>query len=111
MKTYSALEVRKRFGEILDEAAAGERIVIERAGMPVAGLVPLADLEEHDPARRRQGRLAALARLQERARLYERGHGRAEIDAATIIRQQRLARDEQVMRAVRARRSADESTG
>jgi len=41
MKTVSALDVRKHFGQLLDEAAAGERIIIERAGQPRAALVPL----------------------------------------------------------------------
>src|SRR3989337_2210436 len=53
MRTVTALDVRRRFGQIIDQAAAGERIVIERAGQPVAALVPLADLARVDPDRRR----------------------------------------------------------
>lgn len=89
MKAYSALEVRRRFGEILDEAAAGERIVIERAGMPVAGLVPLADLEEHDPERRKLRQLDAIRRAAELGRRYERRHGRPDEDVASMIRRMR----------------------
>ena len=44
MKTITALEVRAKFGQVLDEAAAGERFIVERAGVPVASIVPLADL-------------------------------------------------------------------
>jgi prevent-host-death family protein len=61
VKTVSALDVRRRFGQLLDEAAAGERIVIERAGIPLAALVPLTDLADSDPARARERQLAALA--------------------------------------------------
>ena len=31
MRSVSALDVRKHFGQLLDEAAAGERLIIERA--------------------------------------------------------------------------------
>jgi prevent-host-death family protein len=63
MRTISALDVRARFGQVLDEAAAGERFVVERAGVPVAAIVPLADLEHADPARILERRLAAIDQL------------------------------------------------
>ena len=63
VKTVSALDVRRRFGQLLDEAAAGERIVIERAGIPLAALVPLSDLADADPARTAERQLAALAEI------------------------------------------------
>lgn len=63
MKTVSALDVRRRFGQLLDEAAAGERIVIERAGIPLAALVPLSDLADVDPARATARQMAALAEI------------------------------------------------
>jgi prevent-host-death family protein len=69
MRTISALDVRARFGQVIDEAAAGERFVIERAGVPVAAIVPLADLEHSDPDRLLERRLAALEQLR---RLGER---------------------------------------
>lgn len=75
MKTYSAIEVRKRFGQILDEAAAGERIVIERAGQPVAGLVPLSDLAANDPEERRRRQFEALARIRRRSRRIQQLYG------------------------------------
>jgi len=61
MKTVSALDVRRGLGRFLDEAAAGERIVIERAGIPLAALVPLGDLRDRYPARVVEHQLAALA--------------------------------------------------
>lgn len=63
MRTISALDVRARFGQVLDEAAAGERFVVERAGLPVAAIVPLRDLEAVDPQRVRERRLAAVDEL------------------------------------------------
>lgn len=63
MRTVSALEVRAKFGQVLDEAAAGERLIVERGGSPVAAIVPLADLERLDPDRLRARRLTAVDRL------------------------------------------------
>lgn len=63
MKTISALEVRAKFGQVLDEAAAGERFIVERAGLPVAAIVPLRDLEANDPEQVKARRLAAVERL------------------------------------------------
>jgi prevent-host-death family protein len=68
MRVETALDVRRRFGQIIDEAAAGERIVIERAGQPIAALVPLADLALLDPDRRRASRLAAIDDVRQLAR-------------------------------------------
>lgn len=61
MRALSALDVRARFGQVIDEAAAGERIVVERGGQPIAAIVPLSDLAALDPEAERDRRLAALA--------------------------------------------------
>jgi prevent-host-death family protein len=63
MRTISALDVRARFGQVLDEAAAGERFIVERAGQPVAAIVPLSDLDALDPDRIRARRKAAVEEL------------------------------------------------
>ena len=39
MRTVTAMDMRKRLGEILDAASAGERILIERDHRPLAYLV------------------------------------------------------------------------
>ncbi len=39
MRTVTAMDMRKRLGEILDAASAGERILIERDHKPLAYLV------------------------------------------------------------------------
>lgn len=87
MRSVSALEVRAKFGQVLDGAAAGERIVIERAGRPVAALVPLADLDLLDPERIRERRRAGV---QELARLGEEARRRlGTLDAAALVRRDR----------------------
>ncbi len=103
MRSVSALDVRKHFGQLLDEAAAGERLVIERAGVPVAALVPLSDLAASDPDRRRAERLKAIDDIVRLAR--QRPVDRS-IDATTIIREQRQARTEQIMGAVQGEQKA-----
>jgi prevent-host-death family protein len=83
-----ALDVRAKFGEVIDQAAAGERIVIERAGHPVAAIVPLSDLEAHDPELIRKRQLEALARIRARApRLAAEGD--PNFDATAWIRADR----------------------
>ena len=89
MRTVTALQVRQRFGQIIDEAAAGERIVIERAGQPVAALVPLADLALVDPDRRRMARLSAIDDIRQLAR--RRPYPRV-FDAVETLREQRRSR-------------------
>ncbi len=101
VKHYTALEVRRRFGAILDEASRGERIVIERAGRPIAGIVPLEDLEPHDPGQVKERRLAALRRIRYEAEQLRTRYGPWEKDAATIIREQRDERAEHIRRVLR----------
>ena len=95
MRTVSALDVRKHFGELLDAAAAGERIVIERAGQPRAALVSLEDLRTLDPAERGARRKTALADIRRMARLRPAPPG---FDAAAAVRQMRDGREEQIAR-------------
>jgi len=93
MRTVSAIDVRKRFGEIVDQAAAGERIVIERAGHPLVALVPLSDLAQLDPDERRRKQLAAVDEMRRRARRLPR----ITRDAAALVRQQRDDRAAQIL--------------
>lgn len=97
MRSVSALDVRKRFGRLLDEAAAGERLIIERAGQPVAALVPLSDVPELNRDERIKRRLEALDEIRRLARDKPLG---LRTDAATLIREQRDARTQQIVRAV-----------
>jgi prevent-host-death family protein len=93
MRTVSALELRKKLGEILDAAAAGERIVIERDRRPLAMLVPVEDGQRLDESPEEEDRRfeAALQRLDEFRERMAREYPDfvAGPDAATIIRQDR----------------------
>jgi prevent-host-death family protein len=102
MRTVTALDVRKRFGQIVDEAAAGERIVIERAGQPIAAIVPLSDLALVDPERRKAERIAALDDIR---RMAARRGFRLDEDPAAMIRRMRQERDAQIARAIRGDRA------
>ncbi len=82
-----ALEVRARFGEVIDAAAAGDRIVIERAGRPIAVIVPLSDLDAVDPERIRGRRLEAFDRLMRDVRRTR--HLGVPIDGTAVIRADR----------------------
>lgn len=42
MRTVNIHAAKTRFSQLVDEVAAGEEIIIARAGKPVARLVPLA---------------------------------------------------------------------
>ena len=104
MRTITALHLRKKLGQILDEAAAGERILIERDHRPLAVLVPyeegarLEDSLRESPEERPRRTLEALDALEALDRFRERmAREHPEIldrpDAVTLIRQDR-SRDE-----------------
>jgi prevent-host-death family protein len=89
MRTISALEVRAKFGQVLDEAAAGERFVVERGGHAVAAIVPLADLDVLDPDKVLAQRRSALDDLRRMGSVFRERYG--PIDAAAEIRADRDA--------------------
>ena len=97
MRTISALELRKKLGQILDAAAAGERIVIERDRRPLAMLVPIEDGQRLDESPDEEQRRfeAALDRLDEfRERMAREYPEMLEgPDAVTSIRQDRSRDD------------------
>jgi prevent-host-death family protein len=87
------MDMRRRLGEILDAASAGERILIERDHRPLAYLV---SVEEGERAVRadsglRQRRMEALDRLEEFAAEMKRRHPPqpGDPDAATAVRMDR----------------------
>ena len=99
MRTVSALDVRKKFGQLLNEAAAGERLIIERAGQPVAALVPLTDVPELGREERIRRRLAAIEDIRRMAVRYPPDPG---FDAAAVIREQRDERAAHIMAAIKS---------
>ena len=98
MRTVSALDVRKKFGELLDEAAAGERLIIQRGGQPVAALVPLSDVAEHDPETIKKRRLKAIDDIRRMAR---HGPHLTSEEIVELIRAGRQERLDHIMAATR----------
>lgn len=71
--------------------------MIERAGQPIAAIVPLSDLAHLDPDRRKAERLAAIDEI----RRLARRHPVAKLDSAAIIRDQRREREEHIAELIR----------
>jgi prevent-host-death family protein len=59
MQTVNVHAAKTHFSRLVDQAAAGEEIIIVKAGKPVAKLVPLTP--PHDRRKRRLGALAGMA--------------------------------------------------
>jgi prevent-host-death family protein len=59
MQTVNVHDAKTHFSRLVDQAAAGEEIVIAKAGKPVAKLVPLTP--PHERPKRRLGALAGVA--------------------------------------------------
>jgi prevent-host-death family protein len=51
MQTVNIHAAKTQLSRLVDEAAAGQEIVIARAGRPVAKLVPLEAAQPHKPRR------------------------------------------------------------
>ena len=63
MRTVNVHAAKTNFSKLLDEVAAGEEIVIAKAGRPVARLVAFE--AKDDKPRRRLGSLAGIAVIPE----------------------------------------------
>lgn len=105
MRTVSAMDMRKRLGEILDAASAGERILIERDHRPLAYLISVEDAQRLDPDRGQllAQRMEALERL---ASLGEEMRGKYPepddgLTDAEWIRQDHDRRSRQILRNAR----------
>lgn len=87
------MDLRRRMGEILDQASAGEHIVVERGRRPLAVLVPFEDAMRlrESPADARARALAALDRLEAFARRMRTDDPapNGAPDAASLVRQER----------------------
>jgi prevent-host-death family protein len=93
MRTVSAMDLRRRMGELLDRASAGERIVIERDRRPLAVLVPYEEglKLEDSPEDAQQRALAALDSLDAFAlrMAAEYPHLKELPDTAMLVREER----------------------
>ena len=97
MRVITPLDLRRSLGAILDAASAGERLVIERNGRPLAMLVSVEEGRRLDPDAEalRQRRIAALDRIDDfrRRMVIAHPHGHSEPDAVELIRQMRSKDD------------------
>lgn len=112
MRTVTALELRKRLGELLDAASAGERILIERDHRPMAVLVSVEDADRlGQGGETREERIkrvdAALERLTALAKEMAKNRPPDAPDAVESIRLDREERMEQVLRAARGGRDEE----
>jgi prevent-host-death family protein len=92
MRTISAMDLRRRMGELLDRASAGEHILVERDRRPLAVLVPYEDALklQGSPDVARARALAALERLEAFAHRMAVERPSSEMPgAATLVREDR----------------------
>ncbi|MFL5670928.1 MAG: type II toxin-antitoxin system Phd/YefM family antitoxin [Chloroflexota bacterium] len=110
MRTVSAMDMRKRLGEILDAASAGERILIERDHQPLAYLISVEDAarlnaDRDDLLARRSAamdRLMALgAKMREEYPEPDDG-----LSTSEWIRQDHMRRAERILENARGGESA-----
>lgn len=92
-RTISAVEARKRLGELLEGVYyRGDEVVIERAGKPMAVVIPSARYEGFQ--RQRQTFLDMIEELDERTKTAEERAIEREIDQAIQeVRAERRARE------------------
>jgi antitoxin (DNA-binding transcriptional repressor) of toxin-antitoxin stability system len=106
MRVVTPTDMRKRLGEILDAASAGERILIERDHKPIAWLVSPEDgwrFDEDEQARIARS-LAALDRLDEFSRRMAAEYPPPDdgLTAAEWLREERERRADHIEEAVRS---------
>ncbi len=94
-KTVSAMEARRRFGELLEDVSRGDAVVIERAGKPMGVLVAPDQYRIIEQARE------PLFKIFDEARARTKGISAEEAE--------RLATE--AVRSVRAERRAKRKTG
>jgi len=100
------MDMRKRLGEILDAASAGERILIERDHRPLAYLVSVEDGARLDPDREEllAQRIAAMDRLMALGEAMREKYPDPDdgLTTAEWLRQDHEQRAEQILRAAKS---------
>jgi len=92
-KTVSAMEARRKFGELLEDASRGDQIIIERAGKPMGVLV------SHDQFLIMEQNRDRLFKMLDEARARTRGVSAVEVErevekAIREVRSRKLAKSE-----------------
>ena len=100
------MDMRKRLGEILDAASAGERILIERDHRPLAYLVSVEDGARLDTDREEllAQRIAAMDRLMALGEAMREKYPDPDdgLTTAEWLRQDHEQRAEQILRAAKS---------
>jgi prevent-host-death family protein len=113
MRVITPTDLRKRLGEILDAASAGERILIERDHKPLAYLLSVEDGQRLEGGQERIDRsLRALDRLAELRERIARDYPAPDdgLPAADWIAQEREARMDRIDAALRTSDEQGERT-
>jgi prevent-host-death family protein len=84
METFSVAEAKRRFSELIDRVAAGERFVVARRGKPVLALIAADDADPEEPGHPR-GLLALIGALADVEGFDE--------EIQEIVRQRRFVKD------------------
>lgn len=93
--TVTALEMRKKFGSIIDRVAQkGEHITIMRGDKPLATVVPV---EEHQRSCRQHGRLKTVQEVMADLDAWKKANPHkmkklSQLDSVKLIRQMRNSR-------------------
>ncbi len=92
MKTLSALDLRKRLGEVLDSIAQNkEQVMISRANKPLAVIISVDEYEEKILKSRRGEKLKELSTRMDEWRAKHREETR-DLDVVKAIRELRDSR-------------------
>ena len=92
MKTVKALDVRKRFGSLLDEVVKKHQpVIVERSGRPLVVMVSFEQYQAEHDLTARQERLRAVSTVLERWR-QRNAKALARVDAVQAIRELRASR-------------------
>ncbi len=96
-KRLAATEVRVRFGEILKKVAQGERVVVERSGVPMAVILSIEEFQKLKSQNKRVSRKDQLQRIK---KLREGLRGTVP-DIVELMAQARKEREDAVLDSLR----------
>ena len=96
-KRLAATEVRVRFGEILKKVAQGERVVVERSGVPMAVILSIEEFQKLKSQNKRVSRKDQLQRIK---KLREGLRGTVP-DIVELMVQARKEREDAVLDSLR----------
>jgi prevent-host-death family protein len=80
-KEISAMELRQKFGELLDGVYyKGDRLIVKRANKPMAAIIPIETYEQF--LKQREKAFAVLDRIWAKAPTVSKAEAEADVEAA-----------------------------